>query len=230
MGFGKGAAGTNGTGFQLLVIIFIELFGVSLGQLIAAISPSIQVWLVRKRLKFPTKSCVPKIAVLFNPFIMLVLTTFAGVTIPYPTMAKFWRSWLYQLTPFTRLLSAMLSTELQWVSLIIPCRHQMLTSRTAVWWLHAEMTSLRDSTLRAVKPATIGLEISWARLGDTSTTRMRRRRASIASTSLVTNTTRPSTFPSTIVGEMCGYCLLISVSVVVHQLVTCADRPITSSF
>jgi hypothetical protein len=43
MGFGKGAAGTNGTGFQLLVIIFIELFGVSLGQLIAAISPSIQV-------------------------------------------------------------------------------------------------------------------------------------------------------------------------------------------
>ena len=43
MGFGKGAAGTNGTGFQLLVIIFVELFGVSLGQLIAAICPSVQV-------------------------------------------------------------------------------------------------------------------------------------------------------------------------------------------
>lgn len=98
MGFGKGATGTNGNGFQLLVIIFVELFGVTLGQLIAAISPSIQ------------------IAVLFNPFLGLVLTTFAGVTIPYPTMAKFWRSWLYQLTPYTRLLSSMLSTELQCVS------------------------------------------------------------------------------------------------------------------
>ena len=97
MGFGKGATGTNSNGFQFLVVIFVELFGVTLGQLIAAISPSIQ------------------IAVLFNPFLALVLTTFAGVTIPYPTMAKFWRSWLYQLTPYTRMLSAMLSTELQCV-------------------------------------------------------------------------------------------------------------------
>jgi ATP-binding cassette, subfamily G (WHITE), member 2, SNQ2 len=43
MGFGKGAAGTNGTGFILLVVLFIELFAVSLGQLFASISPSIQV-------------------------------------------------------------------------------------------------------------------------------------------------------------------------------------------
>ena len=43
MGFGKGAAGTNGTGFMLLVILFVELFAVSLGQLYASISPSIQV-------------------------------------------------------------------------------------------------------------------------------------------------------------------------------------------
>ena len=97
MGFGHGATGTNGNGFQLLVVLFVELFGVSLGQLIAAISPTIQ------------------IAVLFNPFLALVLTTFAGVTIPYPSMAKFWRSWLYELTPYTRMLSAMLSTELQCV-------------------------------------------------------------------------------------------------------------------
>lgn len=27
MGFGQGSAGTNGNGFQLLVIIFMELFG-----------------------------------------------------------------------------------------------------------------------------------------------------------------------------------------------------------
>jgi hypothetical protein len=42
VGFGKGAAGLNGTGFQLLIIIFMELFGVTLGQLIASISPSVQ--------------------------------------------------------------------------------------------------------------------------------------------------------------------------------------------
>ena len=43
MGFGKGSAGLNGTGFQLLVIIFMLLFGGTLGQMVAALSPSIQV-------------------------------------------------------------------------------------------------------------------------------------------------------------------------------------------
>lgn len=43
MGFGDGAEGTAGNFYQLLVTIFVELFGVTLGQLAAAISPSIQV-------------------------------------------------------------------------------------------------------------------------------------------------------------------------------------------
>ncbi|RDB26527.1 ABC transporter G family member 11 [Hypsizygus marmoreus] len=94
MGYGQGSAGTNGTGFQLLVIIFMLLFGVSLGQLVAAISPSVQV------------------AVLFNPFIGLVLSTFCGVTIPYPALIKFWRAWIYELDPYTRTVAAMVSTEL----------------------------------------------------------------------------------------------------------------------
>ena len=95
MGFGKGSAGTHGTGFQLLVIIFVELFGVTLGQMVASFSPSIQV------------------AVLFNPFISVVLTTFCGVTVPYPSLITFWRSWLYELNPFTRLMASMVSTELR---------------------------------------------------------------------------------------------------------------------
>lgn len=94
IGFGQGAAGLNGTGFQLLIIIFMLLFGVSLGQLVAAVSPSVQV------------------AVLFNPFIGLVLSQFCGVTIPYPALIKFWRSWIYELDPYTRTLAAMVSTEL----------------------------------------------------------------------------------------------------------------------
>ncbi|KAJ7292923.1 ABC-2 type transporter-domain-containing protein [Mycena rebaudengoi] len=93
MGFGQGSAGLNGTGFQLLVTIIMVMFGVTLGQLVAAISPSIQV------------------AALFNPFLGLVLTTFCGVTIPHVS-DSFWWTWLYQLVPYTRSLAAMLSTEL----------------------------------------------------------------------------------------------------------------------
>lgn len=96
MGFGHGSAGVGGNFLQLLVIVFMELFGVSLGQLIGALSPDMQ------------------IAPLFNPFLLLILSTFCGVTIPYPTLASYWR-WLYQLTPYTRTLSAMVSTELQCV-------------------------------------------------------------------------------------------------------------------
>jgi len=93
-GFGQGSAGLGGTVLQLLVIIFLELFGVSLGQLVAAVTPSVQV------------------GILFDPFIMVILTTFCGVIIPYSSLANTWREWVYQLNPFTRLLSAMLSTEL----------------------------------------------------------------------------------------------------------------------
>ncbi|TFY58327.1 hypothetical protein EVG20_g8195 [Dentipellis fragilis] len=102
MGFGKGAAGTNGTGFQLLVVLVTELFAVSLGQLIASISPSVQ------------------ISVLWTPPLSVILGNFCGVTIPYPAMAHFFKSWLYQVDPFTRMLAAMLSTELH--GLVIQCR------------------------------------------------------------------------------------------------------------
>ncbi|KAJ7269337.1 ABC-2 type transporter-domain-containing protein [Mycena haematopus] len=101
IGFGQGAAGINGTGFQLLITIIMMLFGVSFGQLIAAISPSVQV------------------AALFNPFMALVLTTFCGVTIPHVSNG-FWWTWLYQLVPYTRSLAAMVSTELH--GLKIQCK------------------------------------------------------------------------------------------------------------
>jgi len=106
MGFGQGSAGINGTGFQLLVIIFMMLFGVSLGQLVAAVSPSIQV------------------AALWNPFLSLILSTFCGVTIPYPTMISFWRSWMYELVPYTRTIAAMVVTELQYVILPLLLKSQ----------------------------------------------------------------------------------------------------------
>ncbi|KAL1694829.1 P-loop containing nucleoside triphosphate hydrolase protein [Schizophyllum commune] len=102
--FGQGAAGLDGTGFQLLVVMFMMLFGVSLGQFIAAISPNVGV------------------AVLFNPWLNLVMGTFCGVTIPYPAMISFWKVWLYELNPFTRTIAAMVSTELH--GLPVVCKEE----------------------------------------------------------------------------------------------------------
>ena len=61
-GFGQGSAGLGGTGLQLVAIIFIELFGVSLGQLVAASTPSVQV------------------GILLDPFIMVILEIFCLYT------------------------------------------------------------------------------------------------------------------------------------------------------
>jgi len=100
--FGQGSAGTNGTGFQLLVILITELFAVSLGQLIASITPSIQ------------------IAALFTPPVSIILSNMCGVTVPYPTLNKFLRDWLYPLDPFTRMVGSILATELH--GLTITCK------------------------------------------------------------------------------------------------------------
>src|SRR4051794_14546260 len=52
------------------------------------------------------------ISMLLNPFIIITFALFCGVTIPYPRMPAFWRAWLFQLDPFTRLIGGMVVTEL----------------------------------------------------------------------------------------------------------------------
>jgi ABC-type multidrug transport system permease subunit len=52
------------------------------------------------------------ISSLLNPFIIITFALFCGVTIPKPNIPKFWRAWLYQLDPFTRLIGGMVVTEL----------------------------------------------------------------------------------------------------------------------
>lgn len=47
-----------------------------------------------------------------NPFIIITFALFCGVTIAKPQIPKFWRAWLYQLDPFTRLIGGMVVTEL----------------------------------------------------------------------------------------------------------------------
>ncbi|KZM19935.1 ATPase [Ascochyta rabiei] len=73
-------------GYQFFIVLVTEIFSVTLGQAIAALTPS------------------PFIAAYVNPFIVIIFALFCGVTIPKPQIPKFWRVWLYELNPFTRLI------------------------------------------------------------------------------------------------------------------------------
>ncbi|KAL1845392.1 ATP-binding cassette transporter snq2 [Paecilomyces lecythidis] len=81
-------------GYQFLIILITELFAVTLGQMISALTPS------------------SFIASQLNPPFVVIFSLFCGVAIPKPQIPKFWRVWLYQLDPFTRLISGMVVTEL----------------------------------------------------------------------------------------------------------------------
>ncbi|KAI1263242.1 ABC-2 type transporter [Xylariaceae sp. FL1019] len=98
-------------GYQYFMVLITELFAISLGQVLAAISPS----------AFVSSQ--------YDPFIVITFALFCGVTIPYPTMPYFWRVWLYQLDPFTRLISGTITTALN--GLVVKCRESELNVFTA---------------------------------------------------------------------------------------------------
>ncbi|KAJ5148631.1 hypothetical protein N7448_000209 [Penicillium atrosanguineum] len=81
-------------GYQFLMVLVTEIFAVTLGQMISALTPN------------------SFIASQLNPPIVIIFSLFCGVSIPKPQMPKFWRSWLYQLDPLTRLVGGMVVTEL----------------------------------------------------------------------------------------------------------------------
>lgn len=81
-------------GYQFFMVLITEIFAVTLGQVISALTPN------------------SFIASLLNPPIVIIFTLFCGVAIPKPQMPGFWRAWLYQLDPFTRLIGGMVVTEL----------------------------------------------------------------------------------------------------------------------
>ncbi|KAK0545285.1 ATP-binding cassette transporter snq2 [Tilletia horrida] len=81
-------------GYFFAFTLLVELFSVTLAQAIAALSPSIY------------------IAALTNPFLIIIFSLFCGVTIPKPNIPGYWRSWLYQLDPFTRLVGGLVVNEL----------------------------------------------------------------------------------------------------------------------
>ena len=91
-------------GYFFLVTLITELFSVTLGQTISALTPS------------------TFIAVLLNPFVIIVFALFCGVTIPKPQIPGFWRAWLYQLDPFTRLIAGLVATELHDLPVVCTAR------------------------------------------------------------------------------------------------------------
>ncbi|KAG0143497.1 hypothetical protein CROQUDRAFT_81007 [Cronartium quercuum f. sp. fusiforme G11] len=95
------------SGYAFLMIWLLEVFAISLGQAIAALSPSIY------------------IASQTNPLVAATLSIFCGAVIPQPQMPGFWRYWAYNLDPFTRLIGGLVVNELH--DLPITCRPQELT-------------------------------------------------------------------------------------------------------
>ena len=81
-------------GYQFFMVLIAELFAVTLGQMISAMTPN------------------SFIASQLNPPLVIIFSLFCGVAIPKPQIPGFWRAWLYQLDPFTRLIGGMVSTEL----------------------------------------------------------------------------------------------------------------------
>lgn len=98
-------------GFQFFMVLITEIFAVTLGQGLASLTPS------------------PYISAQFDPFIIINFALFCGVTIPPPQMPGFWRAWLYQLDPFTRLIGGMVTTALHELPVI--CKPHELNIFTA---------------------------------------------------------------------------------------------------
>ncbi|KAG0055293.1 hypothetical protein BGZ83_009051 [Gryganskiella cystojenkinii] len=80
--------------YTWLMLIIFSLFAISLGQVIAALTPSSQV------------------AALLNPFIFSSLNLFCGVMMPYAQMGKFWRSWMFWLDPYHYIIEGLVAAQL----------------------------------------------------------------------------------------------------------------------
>ncbi|RGP60631.1 hypothetical protein FLONG3_10800 [Fusarium longipes] len=98
-------------GYQFFMVLITELFAVTLGQGLASITPS------------------PFISSQFDPILIITFALFCGVTIPPPQMPGFWRAWMYQLTPFTRLIGGMVTTALHGVDVV--CKQSELNAFSA---------------------------------------------------------------------------------------------------
>ncbi|KAJ2805553.1 ATP-binding cassette transporter snq2, partial [Coemansia guatemalensis] len=85
---------TDRIGYFYLLYIVLGVFSLSLGQAIASFSPS------------------EVVAAMINPVFTAMSTLFCGVTVPYAQMPKFWRSWMYWLSPYTYYVEGVVTNDL----------------------------------------------------------------------------------------------------------------------
>ncbi|KAJ2903113.1 ATP-binding cassette transporter snq2, partial [Coemansia aciculifera] len=81
-------------GYFYLAYIVLGLFSLTLGQAIAAFSPN------------------DIVAALINPIFTAMIILFCGVTIPYLQMPKFWRSWMYWISPYHYYVEGVITNDL----------------------------------------------------------------------------------------------------------------------
>ncbi|KAK4230160.1 ABC transporter G family member 11 [Podospora fimiseda] len=98
-------------GYQFFMILITEIFSVTLGQALSALTPSLF------------------ISSQFDPFIFVTFALFCGVTIPPPQMPAGYRTWLYELNPFTRLIGGTVVTALH--QLPVVCTKEELSKFVA---------------------------------------------------------------------------------------------------
>ncbi|KAF9341801.1 hypothetical protein BGZ91_002056 [Linnemannia elongata] len=80
--------------YTFLMVFFFTVFATTLGQAIAAWTPSTQV------------------AALLNPFVFSTLNLFCGVMIPKESMPQFWSSWMYWLDPYHYVVEGLVVSQL----------------------------------------------------------------------------------------------------------------------
>ncbi|KAJ2720377.1 ATP-binding cassette transporter snq2 [Coemansia sp. Benny D115] len=85
---------TDRVGYFYLSYIVLGIFSLTLGQAIASFSPN------------------DIVAAMFNPIFTAMITLFCGVTIPYAQMPKFWRSWMYWLSPYLYYVEGVITNDL----------------------------------------------------------------------------------------------------------------------
>ncbi|KAI8318413.1 hypothetical protein GQ54DRAFT_266942 [Martensiomyces pterosporus] len=84
----------NRTGYFYLMYIQLGIFSCTIGQAIAAFSPN------------------DIVASMLNPIFTTMMTLFCGVTIPYFQMPRFWRVWMYHLSPYTYFIEGVIANDL----------------------------------------------------------------------------------------------------------------------
>ncbi|KAJ2778276.1 ATP-binding cassette transporter snq2 [Coemansia javaensis] len=81
-------------GYFFISYVVLTLFGATLGQAVASFSPD------------------EITAAIVNPVLTTMMMMFCGVTVPYAQMPKFWRRWMYWLSPYHYYVEGILTNDM----------------------------------------------------------------------------------------------------------------------